>query len=122
MSDSESDGCGLTPLESPKEFNNSNVYITFPGVLHCFIVQELCESRGGRPELSVLTSLLVSVDTSAGAPAFVSLHGLLAEAFATKKCCLPYSASTEKDRKQVCQSNRQAKKDWHGRPVELKDG
>ena len=26
------------------------------------IVQELCESRGGRPELSVLTNLLVSVD------------------------------------------------------------
>ena len=26
------------------------------------IVQELCESRGGRPELSVLTSLQVSVD------------------------------------------------------------
>ena len=26
------------------------------------IVQELCESRGGRPELSVLTSLLVFVD------------------------------------------------------------
>ena len=26
------------------------------------IVQELCESRGGRPVLSVLTSLLVSVD------------------------------------------------------------
>ena len=26
------------------------------------IVQELCESRGGRHELSVLTSLLVSVD------------------------------------------------------------
>ena len=26
------------------------------------IVQELCESRGGRAELSVLTSLLVSVD------------------------------------------------------------
>ena len=26
------------------------------------IVQKLCESRGGRPELSVLTSLLVSVD------------------------------------------------------------
>ena len=26
------------------------------------IVQELCESRGGRPELSVLTSLLVSMD------------------------------------------------------------
>ena len=27
-----------------------------------FIVQEQCESRGGRPELSVLTSLQVSVD------------------------------------------------------------
>ena len=27
-----------------------------------FIVQELCEIRGGRPGLSVLTSLLVSVD------------------------------------------------------------
>ena len=26
------------------------------------IVQELCESRGGRPGLSVLPSLLVSVD------------------------------------------------------------
>ena len=26
------------------------------------IVQELCESPGGRPGLSVLTSLLVSVD------------------------------------------------------------
>ena len=30
--------------------------------IHPFIVQELCESRGGRPGLSVLTSLLVSVD------------------------------------------------------------
>ena len=28
----------------------------------CLIVQELCESRGGRPGLSVLTNLLVSVD------------------------------------------------------------
>ena len=27
-----------------------------------FIVQELCVSRGGRPGLSVLTILLVSVD------------------------------------------------------------
>ena len=27
-----------------------------------FLVQELCESRGGRPGLSVLASLLVSVD------------------------------------------------------------
>ena len=30
--------------------------------IYHFIVQELCESRGGRPGLSVLTSLLVSVD------------------------------------------------------------
>ena len=30
-------------------------------VCNC-IVQEQCESRGGRPGLSVLTSLLVSVD------------------------------------------------------------
>ena len=29
---------------------------------YTFIVQELCESRGGRPGLPVLTSLLVSVD------------------------------------------------------------
>ena len=27
-----------------------------------FIVQELCESRGGRPGLTILTSLLVSMD------------------------------------------------------------
>ena len=32
------------------------------GIRQIFIVQELCESRGGRPELSVLTSLLASVD------------------------------------------------------------
>ena len=31
-------------------------------VIISVIVQELCESRGGRPGLSVLTSLLVSVD------------------------------------------------------------
>ena len=39
------------------------------------IVQELCESPGGRPGLSVLTSLLVSVDGKAvlnPASAFVS--------------------------------------------------
>ena len=33
-----------------------------PGMACEDIVQELCESRGGRPGLSVLTSLLVSVD------------------------------------------------------------
>ena len=31
-------------------------------IIPTYIVQELCESRGGRPGLSVLTSLLVSVD------------------------------------------------------------
>ena len=35
-------------------------YILFLPIV--FIAQELCESRGGRPGLSVLTSLLVSVD------------------------------------------------------------
>ena len=30
--------------------------------IYIFIIQELCESRGGRPGLSVLTSLLASVD------------------------------------------------------------
>ena len=38
---------------------SSNVLRLFSCV--CLIVQELCESRGGRPGLSVLTSLLVSV-------------------------------------------------------------
>ena len=36
-------------------------YLNYVGELQA-IVQELCESRGGRPELSVLTSVLVSVD------------------------------------------------------------
>ena len=33
-----------------------------PEILLAVRVQELCESRGGRPGLSVLTSLMVSVD------------------------------------------------------------
>ena len=37
-------------------------YINNKKELTFLIVQELCESRGGRPGLSVLTSLLVSVD------------------------------------------------------------
>ena len=41
---------GISTLKSKHSFPTS------------FIVQELCESRGGRPGLSVLTSLLVSVD------------------------------------------------------------
>ena len=43
------------------EEKRKNIYIDKmnDGVV---IVQELCESRGGRPGLSVLTRLLVSVD------------------------------------------------------------
>ena len=37
-------------------------YLTSSEFVLLFIVQELCESRGGRPGLSVLTSLLVSMD------------------------------------------------------------
>ena len=38
-------------------------YKTYYAAVDSFhIVQELCESRGGRPGLSVLTSRLVSVD------------------------------------------------------------
>ena len=39
-----------------------SLYTTDTRRLKRIIVQELCESRGGRPGLSVLTSLLVSVD------------------------------------------------------------
>ena len=38
------------------------MYIVGLVIIGPIIVQELCESRGGRPGLSVLTSLLVSVD------------------------------------------------------------
>ena len=43
---------------------NMNDRILFPStnLFPEVIVQDLCESRGGRPGLSVLTSLLVSVD------------------------------------------------------------
>ena len=40
------------------------------------IVQELCESRGGHPGLSVLTSLLVSVDVKIIEPCFGIGHNL----------------------------------------------
>ena len=45
--------------------NNLLFLLLFCGEGHIYIyiiVQELCESRGGRPGLSILTSLLVSVD------------------------------------------------------------
>ena len=46
-------GCILTYFRLYKRENIRQLWV---------IVQELCESRGGRPELSVLTSLLASVD------------------------------------------------------------
>ena len=44
------------------ELVHVSYYIMHLIFLACDIVQELCESRGGRPGLSVLTSLLASVD------------------------------------------------------------
>ena len=48
-----------TPANSIFDGPETNLLLVLCVLL---IVQELCESRGGRPELSVLTSLLVSVD------------------------------------------------------------
>ena len=39
-----------------------SIYIYIYILIATLSVQELCESRGGRPGLSVLTSFLVSVD------------------------------------------------------------
>ena len=39
-----------------------SIYRSIVNGSYYHIVQELCESRGGRPGLAVLTSLLVSVD------------------------------------------------------------
>ena len=50
---------GLTALAS---FSTGSSKKGTDYVYTFLIVQELCESRGGRPGLSVLTSLLVSVD------------------------------------------------------------
>ena len=54
-----SDSVGIT---CDKNEVNSAVYKRPQSLIRNHIVQELCESRGGRPGLSVLTSLLVSVD------------------------------------------------------------
>ena len=43
-------------------FDTLSLVIFLSVLLLVKIVQELCESRGGRPGLSVVTSLLVSVD------------------------------------------------------------
>ena len=52
-----------TPVESSQS-SHLSTYISTKVIVSLggFIVQELCESRGGRPGLSVLISLLVSVD------------------------------------------------------------
>ena len=55
----------VSGMYTPKEREIISKYInvySFVSVSVHTIVQELCESRGGRPGLSVLTSLLVSVD------------------------------------------------------------
>ena len=55
---------GLVDLRINIWMSSSNTSMVL-NVLGChltYIVQELCESRGGRPRLSVLTSLMVSVD------------------------------------------------------------
>ena len=55
-----------TPVSEPRCFVASmKAYLLYKvnnNLSWGVIVQELCESRGGRPRLSVLTSLLVSVD------------------------------------------------------------
>ena len=54
---------GIKPTNyTPGNCYEYNTYNWDPTRLTLVIVQELCESRGGRPGLSVLTSLLVSVD------------------------------------------------------------
>ena len=47
---------------SPHLYILFHIYIYVQSTTLADIVQELCESRGGHPGLSVLTSLLVSVD------------------------------------------------------------
>ena len=64
----EKGGGGGGELEKKKKKLSFNAQSTMTGISrrkiseHQLTVQELCESRGGRPGLSVLTSLLVSVD------------------------------------------------------------
>ena len=48
--------------EEAVDHRQNNNYVKAVGTSPMHIAEELCESRGGRPGLSVLTSLLVSVD------------------------------------------------------------
>ena len=50
------------PVKVSSDPSLGRLSVTFLGLLSDHVVQELCESRGGRPGLSILTSLLVSVD------------------------------------------------------------
>ena len=47
---------------TPMQHNKADQPKADKQIGYLLIVQELCESRGGRPGLSVITSLLVSVD------------------------------------------------------------
>ena len=47
--------------EQGQQWPSPSSYTSFNPISPAFIVQELCESRDGRPGLSVLTSLLVSM-------------------------------------------------------------
>ena len=58
----ESTGVKLKTVTEKRRSSACDTFITESVFLVLIIVQELCESRGGRPGLSVLTSLLVSVD------------------------------------------------------------
>ena len=60
-SSSKSEKGALEP-SLPGELHTCRLYTLDFQSWQYVIVQELCESRGGRPGLSVLTSLLVSVD------------------------------------------------------------
>ena len=53
---------GSEPADTSKQTGNLINEVSVACRQLVFIVQELCESRGGRPGLSVLTSFLVSVD------------------------------------------------------------
>ena len=50
------------PSSARDIMDTASTFIRWFLLYRVVIVQELCESRGGRPGLSVLTSLLASVD------------------------------------------------------------
>ena len=65
MTDGEPETAVCASLQKKKNRLKSNViflFLLFFISLNLKLVQELCESRSGRPGLSVLTSLTVSVD------------------------------------------------------------